>query len=47
MADGIKSEYEKIKGTDVLEYWKLFDLWQEQVSKEREFYKNKNRENGR
>jgi hypothetical protein len=45
MAGGIKSEYDKIKGTDVQEFWKLFDLWHDQIQKERELYKQKNSQN--
>jgi hypothetical protein len=34
MAGGIKSEYDSVKGTDVFEFWKLFDLWK--LKQERE-----------
>lgn len=47
MAEGIKSEYDKIKATDVFEYWKLFDLWKDKVDRERETYKTKNQRNGK
>jgi len=41
MAGGVKSEYDKIKATDVFEYWKLFDLWRDRVNRERELYQQK------
>jgi hypothetical protein len=47
MADGSKTEYDKIKATDVFEFWKLFDLWNAQVTREREYYKQKNQQDGR
>jgi hypothetical protein len=34
MAKGVKSEYEKIKATDVFEFWNLFNLWQADLKKE-------------
>jgi len=33
MAGEVKSEYERIKGTDVFEFFPLFDLWFESVKK--------------
>lgn len=48
MADGVKSEYDKIKRTDVFEFWKLFDLWNAAVTKQRDLYKQQNQhQNGR
>ncbi len=48
VADGVKSEYEKIKTTDVFEFWKLFDLWKEKTARERDLFKQKNQQqNGR
>lgn len=41
MAGGVKSEYDKIKATDVFEYWKLFDLWRDRLNRERELYQHK------
>lgn len=41
MAGGIKSEYDKIKGTSVFEFWALFDLWKNKIELEREAVKNK------
>jgi hypothetical protein len=41
MAEGSKTEYDKIKVTDVFEFWKLFDLHKEKVKKERETYQKK------
>jgi hypothetical protein len=46
MADGVKSEYDRIKATDVMEFWKLFDLWQQRMEQQREqAQKNKNLQN--
>lgn len=47
MGDGVKSEYDKIKRTDVFEFWKLFDLWNATVTKQREYYKQKNQQHGK
>jgi hypothetical protein len=47
MADGNKSEYDKIKATSVFEFWKLFDLWREKVERERDVYRKKNQQNGK
>jgi len=47
MAGGIKSEYDRIKKTDVFEFWKLFDLWHASVEKERDYYKQKTQQDGR
>lgn len=43
MADGKKSEYERIKATDTFEFWKLFDLWKAAISREREALQARNR----
>lgn len=42
MADGVASDYAKIKGMPVFEFWTLFDLWQDQVKKENEIIKSQN-----
>jgi hypothetical protein len=47
MADGVKSEYDRVKKTDVLEFWKLFDLWSDALKKERDNYKQQTQKNGR
>lgn len=44
MGGGVKSEYDKIKATDVFEYYKLFDLWRERVNRERDNYKHQNQQ---
>lgn len=31
MANGVKSEYDKIYATDVFEFWTLYDLWLERI----------------
>lgn len=43
MAGGVKSEYERIKGTDIFEFWAIFDLWKEKVKAETNDYKQKRR----
>lgn len=41
MANGIKSEYENIKATDVFEFWTIFDLWEEKMQRETEAIKSR------
>jgi hypothetical protein len=36
MAGGKMDEYHKIKGTNVFEFWKIFDLWKAQTARQRE-----------
>jgi hypothetical protein len=45
MAGGIKSEYEKIKATDIFEFYPILDLWKEKQKREMELlkFKAKNR----
>lgn len=40
MAEGKKSEYEKIKGTPVFEFWQIFDLWKTKVKQDNERLKS-------
>jgi hypothetical protein len=35
MAKGKKSEFDRIKATNVFEFWGVFDLWKEQMKLER------------
>lgn len=41
MSDHVKSEYDKIKTTDIFEFYSLLDMWAAQVKAEREAYKQK------
>lgn len=41
MAHGITSEYERLKKVNVFEFWALYDLWVEKVTKENKMYKSK------
>jgi hypothetical protein len=36
MADSVKSEYDRIKATETLEFWKLFQMWREKIERERQ-----------
>jgi hypothetical protein len=45
MAGHVKSEYDKIKITDIFEFYSLLDMWSAQVKAERETYKQKNQQN--
>lgn len=48
MANGDKAEYDRIKATNVLEFWKLFDLWKARNESERDaLEQQKNARNGR
>lgn len=49
MAGEVKSEYDNMKQTDVFEFWKLFDMWQAKLEREKQHYKqlNNSRKNGR
>ena len=48
MANGDKSEYDRLKATNVLEFWKLFDLWKARNESERDaLEQQKNARNGR
>jgi hypothetical protein len=47
MAGNVKSEYDRVKGTDVLEFWKLFDMWQLQEKADRARYLKQKANNGR
>jgi hypothetical protein len=48
MGNGNITEYNRIKAMDVMEYYKLFDLWRARVDKERELYQQrKNHHNGK
>lgn len=41
MADGVKSEYDKIKSTNLFEFYHLFDLWRDKIDRERKAYERK------
>lgn len=41
MAKGIKSEYDQIKATEIIEFYKLLDLWNAKIKAENEALKNK------
>lgn len=43
MAEGKKSEYDRIKATDVLEFWALYDLWKQQNARQRDEYAARSR----
>lgn len=45
MANGIKSEYDKLKATDILEFWKLFDLWEARLERETKALEAQSRRN--
>lgn len=34
MANGVKSEYDKIYATDLFEFWTLYDLWMDKIKEE-------------
>jgi hypothetical protein len=36
MSGGEKAEYDRIKATNVLEFWKLYDLWKARNEAERD-----------
>lgn len=40
MAGGSKVEFEKLRATNIMEFWALFDLWRSDVKKEIEHIKN-------
>ena len=33
MANGIKSEYDRIAATDVMEFWAIYDIWLDIIKK--------------
>jgi hypothetical protein len=39
MADGVKGDYDRIKKTDIFEFWLLFDLWEKRMSRDNELKK--------
>lgn len=43
MAKGQKLEYDSLKGTDVFEFWTMYDLWKQQTAREREALQSKAR----
>lgn len=47
MSGGVKSEYDSLKKTDVQEFWRLFDLWQDKLEKQRELYRKQSTKNGK
>ncbi len=34
MANGVKSEYDNIMKTDIMEFWYLFDMWLDRIKQE-------------
>jgi hypothetical protein len=46
MADGIKSEYDRIKATNVFEFYELFDLWRKKTEADRSKYQKKTKQQG-
>ena len=34
MANGVKSEYDGILGTDVFDFWSIYDLWLDRLKAE-------------
>lgn len=47
MADGVTSDYERIKRTSVFEFWDLFDMWQAKLKKETKMYNSLNKKHGK
>jgi hypothetical protein len=43
MAKGSKAEFDKIKATPVLDFWKIFDLWNARQKAELEAAKQQNK----
>lgn len=43
MAGGVKSEYEKIVSTELMEFWHLYDIWLDRMKAENERARNNNR----
>jgi hypothetical protein len=43
MADGSKAEYDRIKATDVTEFWYIFDAWKERIDAQKQAARNSRR----
>lgn len=41
MAQGVPSEIERIKATDIFTFWPIFDLWEKKLKRETELLKLK------